>query len=218
MASADDFPPCPPLSGLILAGGAGRRVDGEDKAWLEWQGRPLFEHTLERLQPQVGPLWVSANRELVRYQPWLADGRLAGLLPDDWPDMPGPLAGLAASLPRIAASTPPSPWVLVTPVDTPRLPLDLGRQLWQGLRQAEQDRAEPASLLAVARQQGQTHWLHLLVHVSAAAGLHERLRQGERRVQDWCRALQAVTVDIDAEAPAFANLNRWQDFDELHLP
>lgn len=198
--------PCPPLAGLILAGGAASRLGGQDKAWLPWRGRSLLEHTLSRLQAQVGPLWVSANRNPERYRPWLDAGHLQGVIADDLPDCPGPLAGLASALPRITA-TASCDWVLVVPVDTPLLPQDLGQQLWQGLQQAG-----GTARLAVARQGGQTHWLHLLVHVSAAADLAQRLADGERRVQDWCRAHAAVIVDIAAADADFANLNRPEDF------
>jgi molybdopterin-guanine dinucleotide biosynthesis protein A len=37
-----------PVSGIILAGGASRRM-GRDKAWIEIEGRPLVERVVERL-------------------------------------------------------------------------------------------------------------------------------------------------------------------------
>lgn len=200
------LPPCPALAGVILAGGAGQRVDGEDKAWLPWQGRPLFEHTLARLAPQVDSVWVSANRQPARYQPWLSDGRLQAVVADDWPGTPGPLAGLASLLPRLCARQPASAWILVTPVDTPALPTDLGLRLWQALATAG-DNAK----LAVACTRDQPHWLHMLLHRSLVDDLHASLTAGEQRVHAWCRRHDALQVRFEDEA-AFANLNRWQDF------
>ncbi|WP_253272426.1 NTP transferase domain-containing protein, partial [Chromobacterium subtsugae] len=52
------------VSGLILAGGQGMRMGGQDKGWLELAGAPLIELTLARLRPQLanGELLISANR------------------------------------------------------------------------------------------------------------------------------------------------------------
>ena len=209
------LPPCPPLSGLILAGGAGRRAQGADKAWLTWQNQPVILHVLERLLPQVQQLWVSANRSLTRYNelPGCAPERI---IRDDWPDYLGPLAGIASCLSQM-----PAGWVLVTPVDTPRLPRDLGIQLWRGLQQElrakQADGALTSAKMAVATirtAEGteEAHWLHLLVHTDAAEGLRARLTSGQRRVRDWCLSEQAVPVLIDAEPECFANLNTDSDY------
>ncbi len=213
MGTLDEFTPCPPLTGLILAGGAGQRVDGEDKAWLPWQGRPLFEHTLTRLAPQVAAIWVSANRHLERYQPWLDGGHIAAVIPDEWPGTPGPLAGLASALPRLRDATPERDWILVTPVDTPCLPPDLGRHLWRGLRQHA-----PQGRLAVAWSRDQTHWLHMLLHKDLIDDLRDSLDGGEHRVHAWCRSQSAAIIDLSEEEAAFANFNRWADFNRDEVP
>lgn len=200
----DASPPCPPLTGLILAGGAGRRVHGADKAWLSWQGRPLIEQIEARLSPQVQQLWISANRDPERYSARFGS-RLAGVIGDDWPDFPGPLAGIASCLPLL-----PAGWVLITPVDTPQLPQDLGAQLWRGLSRSHVGGS--LRRMAVAGLGDDTHWLHMLVHTDLAHGLRQRLMAGERRVRDWCRAEQAVRVTIEASAGVFANLNRSSDY------
>lgn len=199
--------PCPPLAGLILAGGAGVRVDGEDKAWLPWQGQSLFEHTLARLAPQVARVWLSANRNAARYQPWRDDGQLADVIPDDWPDTPGPLAGLASALPRVCQAAPDLEWILVIPVDTPCLPPALGERLWQGLQATAAD-----ARLAVASSGEQPHWLHMLLHRSLVADLRASLAGGEHRVHAWCRRQGVVIVDMTDLDAAFANFNRWTDF------
>ncbi|HUM99166.1 MAG TPA: NTP transferase domain-containing protein [Halothiobacillus sp.] len=56
---------------LILAGGAGRRMGGQDKGLLPFtqHGRtvPLIQPVLEVLAPQVDQLIISANRHLADY-------------------------------------------------------------------------------------------------------------------------------------------------------
>jgi molybdopterin-guanine dinucleotide biosynthesis protein A len=42
------------VTGIVLAGGQGRRMGGVDKGLVELDGRALCAHVLLRLQPQVG--------------------------------------------------------------------------------------------------------------------------------------------------------------------
>jgi hypothetical protein len=58
-----------PVTGLVLAGGEGRRMGGVDKGLLLLGGQPLVARVAARLRPQVDKLLLSANR-----------ARVAGLL------------------------------------------------------------------------------------------------------------------------------------------
>ncbi|HEX9858891.1 MAG TPA: NTP transferase domain-containing protein, partial [Paracoccaceae bacterium] len=49
------------IFGVILAGGAGRRMGGADKALLPLAGVPLAALVRDRLEPQVEALAISAN-------------------------------------------------------------------------------------------------------------------------------------------------------------
>ena len=80
------------ITGLILAGGAGRRVAGRDKGLIEWHGKPLVEHVADRLRPQIGQLIISCNRNVTAYRK-LADK----IVVDSRRDFQGPLAGLEAA-------------------------------------------------------------------------------------------------------------------------
>ncbi len=111
--------------GLILAGGAGSRLGGVDKAFLALGGRLLLAHVLARLVPQVDQVAVSANGDAARFAEFgvtvLGDGALAGK---------GPLAGVAAGLAWAAewgAAT-----LLTVPVDTPFVPANLAEALGAG--------------------------------------------------------------------------------------
>jgi molybdopterin-guanine dinucleotide biosynthesis protein A len=81
------------ITGLILAGGRGTRMGSVDKGLQLLGGRPLFERTLDRLEPQVGPILISANRHRDRYA---ASGHR--VVEDRVDDHAGPLAGLQAGL------------------------------------------------------------------------------------------------------------------------
>ena len=55
------------VTGIVLAGGMGRRMGGVDKGLVALGGRPLVAHVLARLAPQVGAIVVNANQNAQRY-------------------------------------------------------------------------------------------------------------------------------------------------------
>lgn len=179
-------------SALILAGGRGRRLGGRDKGWIEVDGRPLIERLLMRLRPQVTTLSISANRNMDRY-------RALGVpvLADSLPDYPGPLAGIQAGL---QACT--TPWLLVAPVDSPWLPLDLRARLAAALGPA----------LAVQVQVHERPYpTCALLHRGLAAPLTAFLASGQRRARDWYQAIGAAALDLSEQAGAFRNINHPED-------
>lgn len=93
-------------------------MDGQDKGLILLKNKPLFEHVIERLAPQVDEIWISANRNLETY-------RLFGYpVISDLPEFRGmgPLAGLAS----IAAHLPTTvTHVQLSACDTPFIPSQL---------------------------------------------------------------------------------------------
>ncbi len=62
MISRDD------ITGVVLAGGLGRRMSddgqGVDKGLQLFRGKPLAQHAIERLAPQVATILLNANQNL----------------------------------------------------------------------------------------------------------------------------------------------------------
>lgn len=183
------------VTGLILAGGEGRRVGGADKGLLDFQGRPLIAHAIERLAPQVGPLLISANRNLDAY-------RVFGypVLTDGTQERHGPLAGIQAGL--AACMT---PWLVVCPCDCPRLPVDLVTRL---LTAAETQNA--AMAVAVTREGMQPTFQ--LCRRELLPALDAHLAAGERKLAGWCLKQAAIEVAFP-DAAAFRNLNTPADLE-----
>ncbi|OXT00299.1 hypothetical protein B7H23_09105 [Notoacmeibacter marinus] len=105
-------------AGIVLAGGEARRMGGGDKPLLDLDDRPVIDHVIERLAPQVGQLAISANGDPDRYAhyglPVLEDEKRLG-----------PLSGVLAGMEwAVQQQNPPSHIVSVSG-DTPFLPLDL---------------------------------------------------------------------------------------------
>jgi molybdopterin-guanine dinucleotide biosynthesis protein A len=182
------------ITGVILAGGRGRRMGGVDKGLLELRGRPLAAWVAERLMPQVDELLVSANRSGERYA---AIGyRVVG---DRIPDFAGPLAGLHAAL-TVAAH----PLVATVPCDSPFLPADLVLRLFSGLTATDAD-------VAVARSGGRVHPVFCLCRRDLLPHLDAYLASGERRMAGWQATLKVAEVAFDDEAEAFANVNTGEE-------
>ena len=105
------------VTGLILAGGRGQRMGGADKGWSMYRGRPLIVSVVERFAPQVGPLLISANRNVKQYAG-------LGTVVEDATDLntesfAGPLVGVASGLRRAHTE-----WTAIVACDAPYLPGD----------------------------------------------------------------------------------------------
>ncbi len=178
------------ITGVILAGGLGRRMGGVDKGLQDLQGRPLVQWAIERLAPQVDELLVNANQNGERY----ADFGYR-VIPDAIPGFAGPLAGLHAAL-----SAARHPLVATVPCDSPFLPADLIFRLFFELTAAEAD-------LAVARTFDQPHPVFCLCKRTVLPHLTDYLQRGERKFERWYSTLKSVAVAFDDEAAAFENIN-----------
>jgi molybdopterin molybdotransferase len=197
------------ISGLVLAGGRGSRMGNVDKGLQRFRSSTMVEHVLARLRPQVGPMAISANRNLDTYRAFDAM-----VLPDETGDgvesYAGPLAGLEAGLRHCA-----TPYLLAVPCDSPFLPADLASRLFAALKEADADVA-----YAATREPGkraQPHPVFCLVRADRLPALSSYLLDGGRRVDGWYRDLKAVEVVFD-DADAFRNINTLDELRGLDDP
>ena len=178
------------ITGIVLAGGQGRRMGGVDKGWVELAGKPMIAHVLARLVPQVGDVLINANQNLDRYAAFGVP-----VVPDAVGGFAGPLAGLHAGLTRATRT-----YVVTVPCDSPFLPTDLVDRLAAGLE------AENAQL-AVAKTFDQPHPVFCLVRRDVLPHLAAFLEAGGRKIDAWYATLVVVEVAFDDEADAFRNIN-----------
>ncbi|ABK38688.1 molybdenum cofactor guanylyltransferase MobA [Aeromonas hydrophila] len=177
-----------PVSAVVLAGGRATRMGGADKGWVELAGRPLIDHVLDRLRPQVDEILINANRSQARYQ------ALAPVIGDDSPDYLGPLAGMQAGL---AAAR--HDWVLFVPCDGPALPRDLMSRFRAALT--------PQTELVVAHDGDWLQPVVALLHKSLLPSLSAALAEGERKIDIWFARHQMAVVSFADQPDAFINLN-----------
>jgi molybdenum cofactor guanylyltransferase len=178
------------VTGIVLAGGQGRRMGGVDKGLQPLRERPMVEWALERLAPQVDEILINANQNLDRYASF---GHR--VVPDEVGGFAGPLAGLHAGLKAAA-----HPLAVTVPCDSPFLPLDLVARLRAAMEKA-------GAQLAVAKTGDQPHPVFSLVKREIVSHLGEFLAGGGRKIDAWYATLKTVEVSFDDEAEAFSNIN-----------
>lgn len=105
------------ITGVILAGGRGSRMGGQDKGLVPLLSKPLYQYILARLSPQVGQVIINANRNQARYR----ESQLT-VISDLNSDFSGPLAGMQAALHYAKTE-----WLLFVPCDVPDFPLNLAK-------------------------------------------------------------------------------------------
>ena len=108
------------LAGVILAGGRSRRMGGAVKALLPLADKPLLQHVIDCVNPQVEELLLSVERSSAVFDTF-------GLLQVEDPEPDGgPLGGLLSAMQTMS---PAHGWLLLVPCDAPFVPPDLASGL-----------------------------------------------------------------------------------------
>lgn len=185
---------CTSTIGLILAGGRGRRLGGQDKAFVRLGGETLLMRMCGRLSPQVDRIAVSSNAD----PRFFADSGLE-VVADLKPGYLGPLAGIHAALTRW-----PQVCLLSVAVDLPFVPLDLAARLHAALGEGEAPCAYATD--------GAHHALAILWAPGQAAALERFLEAGGRGVGAYIKAHgRAVAFEPCADSDIGFNINTPED-------
>lgn len=170
------------LSGLILAGGEGRRMAGRDKGLIALADKPLVEYAIECLQPLVDDLSISCNRNRELYQGY----QLACLSDNNSSEgFQGPMAGLVAGL-----SNAKHEWLLVMPCDTPLMTTGLMSQLVESIQQ----NISRENIQAIIFSHQGLQPLHGLYHKSMLPIFEQCLAENKNALQRLLRSLPEVIV------------------------
>jgi molybdopterin-guanine dinucleotide biosynthesis protein A len=180
----------PPCSILLLAGGRGQRMGGQDKGLIEWHGRPLIAHLHQVVRPLSDDLIISCNRNADRYAAF-ADR----LVSDAEADFPGPLAGILAGL-TVARHD----QLLVLPCDAPLIDPALLLALH---RTALEHSGKPV----MVRQGEQWQPLFCMIPRTLLEPLQQAWQAGERSPLRALLQLDAQPCLCAADDPRLANLN-----------
>ena len=187
------------VTGVILAGGMARRMGGADKGWIEFEGKPLIQHAIDIIQPQVVRCIINANRSLDAYHSLNFD-----ICTDLEEGFLGPLMGMATGLTYAQTE-----WVAFIPCDSPRLPIDTVSRLLTAVLANE-------VRIAVAHDGKRLQPVVALLHKSLLKDLVQSLRDGERKIASWFAHHECVEVDFSDCIDAFVNVNRREDLNALN--
>ncbi len=193
--------PSDQITGIVLAGGRGSRMGGLDKGLQNHKGVPLALHALLRLQPQVGPLMINANRNLSAYE-----SMGVPVWPDVQADYPGPRAGVLVGLERCE-----TPYLVTVPCDTPNFPPDLVPRLARALVAENADLA-----MAATRENGEVvvQPVFCLLKAELLESLVKYLEAGQRKIDRWT-ARHRVATEVFDDASAFDNANTPEELHRL---
>ncbi|MEL6375339.1 MAG: molybdenum cofactor guanylyltransferase MobA [Pseudomonadota bacterium] len=186
------------IAGIVLAGGQSRRMGGGDKTLLHLAGRPMLQHVIDAVRPQVARLALNANGDAARFAPFGLD-----VEPDPIDGFVGPLAGVLAGMAWARRTAPEVDHIATVSGDAPFLPADLVQRLSAALNapaQTSQD-APPTGLsarprIALARSDGHLHPVIGLWPVALHDDLAAALNDGVRKVLHWTDRHGTLGVDF----------------------
>jgi molybdenum cofactor guanylyltransferase len=188
------------ITGIILAGGRARRMGGQDKGLIELSQKPMIEHVINAIEPQVDDIIINANRNQTVYErygfPVVAD-EIEGYC--------GPLAGMASGMQ--AAKT---PFVVTVPCDSPLIPDDLVQKLYSTL---QGDDAE----ICTAHANGRLQPVFTLMKSELLPSMLEFLNNGERKINRWFEKHRLAVADFSEQPDTFININSAEELAAIEL-
>lgn len=178
------------ITGVILAGGMGRRMNGVDKGLVLLNGREMICYIIDALKPNVSEVVVNANRNLDAYEKFGAS-----VVADSIEGYQGPLAGLEAGM-----SQAKTPWVFTCPCDSPIQSSSLLPYMWQQIKNTDAN-------IGLAYDGERTHPVFSLVQTNLLESLRAYLGAGDRKIDRWFEQHKLLTIDCSDYATSFVNIN-----------
>lgn len=178
------------ITGVILAGGMGRRMNGADKGLVNLQNQKMISLVIDVLKPNVEQIIINANRNLSEYE---AFGEK--VVADSLEGYQGPLAGFEAGM--AAAKT---EWIFTCPCDSPLQSPELLPHMFSTVIA---NKAE----IGVAHDGDRTHPVFSLLRTDLLSSLQNYLGNGDRKIDRWFEQHKLLTVDCKVYASSFININ-----------
>jgi len=179
---------------VILAGGKGRRMGGQDKGLLDYQDKPLISHVLQAMSLQTNQIMINANRNRAEYESYGYP-----VIEDTLNDYQGPLAGFLASMSAVDTAA-----ILTLPCDGPIIDEQYLRSMLAAINASNAD-------IAVAYDGERIQPVYALISTGLIQSLSFFLEQGGRRIDEWYNSQHTVKADFSANRAFFTNMNRPED-------
>lgn len=196
-----------PVSGVLLAGGLGRRMGGGDKPLRILGGQVILDLVLERASAQVVELVLNINGDKERFSHYglpMAADVIEGYA--------GPLAGILTGMEWSKTHVPDAEWMASFATDAPFFPLDLVDRLIGAV-------AGKGADMACAETRGRTHPVFALWPVRLADELRNAMiNEDMRKIDRWTARYNILHVNFDDPGQEdeqgidpFFNINRPED-------
>ena len=176
-------------------------MNGADKAMMMLAGKPLIQHVIDRVRPQVSELLINANSDPSRFA-----GFGCEVVGDGMADFPGPLAGVLTGLQWTKTERPDAGWLISCACDCPFLPFDLVTRLVRSAEHADVP-------IAVAVSGSRHHPVIAAWSTDLRLDADEVLRtHGMRKVDHLIESFANVRVQFSTEPfDPFFNINTPED-------
>jgi molybdopterin-guanine dinucleotide biosynthesis protein A len=171
-------------------------MDGRNKGLIPLNGKSLVMHVINRLDPRVSDIAISANQDIAAYQKFGYP-----IIEDLFPGQVGPLCGIYSAMRFFTKQ-----WVLTVPCDVPLLPPDYVQ------RMIDHDESAKAY---VAFDGIRRHNSCCLLHRSLLNDLQKELELQHLAIYSFLETHRAKQIDFSDEAPGFTNINTLQQLAEL---
>ena len=176
------------ITAIILAGGASRRMNGKDKAWLSYRGKHLIRHVIDKIEPHVDKIILSYSENTKNYQslPYASyrDYKLG---------FDGPLTGILSCSKYVS-----TPFVFIAPCDMPLLPRDIIQRLEPQIENND---------IVVPNDGIREQCLVFLTKTKILNSIDQYLKSNNKSVQGWIAQQSKGTVDFSTESKLFENIN-----------
>jgi molybdenum cofactor guanylyltransferase len=182
------------ITAVILAGGQGRRMGGQDKGLIEFDGRLMIEILIDRLQHQQLDILINANRNQLTYQSYGYP-----VIGDELGDFQGPLAGFASAMATVKTR-----YILTLPCDSPILAERFVERFVE--TQGRKD-----SSVCVAFDGERLQPVYALIETRLLDDLKQFLESGERKIDRWYAQHNYARVDFSDDVAMFQNINTPED-------
>ncbi len=190
------------ITAVILAGGKGRRLEGQDKGLVVYQEKTLIQHVIDRIQGQVADIVINANRNHQTYKELGYP-----VISDTMSNYQGPLAGVSVAMKSVKTD-----YILTLPCDAPLLPLNFVARMLNKLRTIKTQH----NCIAVAHDGSQAQFIHALIPVALIDKLDAFLSTDERAVKNFYSQQDIIFVDFSDRPRAFFNINSAEQLLELY--
>ncbi len=186
------------VTAVILAGGMGRRMGGQDKGLVKYKNGTLIEHVIAGISQQTDNILINANRNIEVYSQFGYP-----IVEDSLSDFQGPLAGFYSAM--AVANT---DYILTLPCDGPFVVDNYLSSMINAINSTDSE-------MAIASDGERMQPVYALLPVNLRASLEQFLKDGERKIDRWYKEHQYTLVEFDATTRLFTNINTPEDIQEF---